>query len=254
MLPIERKNEILNRLMIDGKVVVSDLSVRFNVTEETIRRDLDKLEKEGLARKTYGGAVKTDNLNIELPYTIRRDTNVEAKKQIAELVATLIEDGDSLLLDASTTALYTVKSIYNKENITLLTNSVQILLDAPPGNGWNIISTGGVLARDSFYFAGRQVEEVADRYRVNLAILSCKGIDRERGLTDASLRSADIKRAFLRGAKRVVLAVDSSKFDRVAMVKFSDLSGIDTVVTDKEPSPEWKQFFADRSIEVLYPT
>ena len=253
MLPIERKNEILSRLMIDGRVVVSDLSARFNVTEETIRRDLDKLEKEGLARKTYGGAVKTDNLSIELPYTIRQKTNVEAKKQIAELIAARIEDGDSILLDASTTALYTVKSIYNKENIAILTNSVQILLDAPPQSNWSILSTGGVLNGDSLYFSGRQVEEVADRYRMKYAILSCKGIDRENGLTDASLRSADIKRAFLRGAGKIILAVDATKFGRTAMVKIADFSAVDMVVTDLEPSPEWKQFFKEQGIELVYP-
>ena len=253
MLPIERKNEILSRLMIDGKVVVSDLSVRFNVTEETIRRDLDKLEKEGLARKTYGGAVKTENLSVELPYTIRQKTNVEAKKQIVELIADRIEDGESILLDASTTALYTVKSIYNKENITILTNSVQILLDAPPKNGWSILSTGGTLNVESLYFSGRQVEEIAERYRMKLAILSCKGIDMVSGLTDASVRSADIKRAFLRGADKIILAVDATKFGRTAMVKIADFSGIDTVVTDVEPAAEWKEFFAQRGIELVYP-
>ena len=253
MLPIERKNEILSRLMIDGKVVVSDLSARFGVTEETIRRDLDKLEQEGLAKKTYGGAVKTENLSIELPYTIRQKTNVDAKKQIAELIATRIEDGDSILLDASTTALYTVKSIFNKENITILTNSVQILLDAPPKSTWSILSTGGILNGDSLYFSGRQVEEIADRYRMKYAILSCKGIDMESGLSDASIRSADIKRAFLRGASKVILAVDATKFGRTAMVKIADFSHIDTVVTDVEPSPAWKQFFREKGIELIYP-
>jgi DeoR/GlpR family transcriptional regulator of sugar metabolism len=254
MLPIERKNEILSRLMIDGKVVVSDLSARFGVTEETIRRDLDKLEQEGLAKKTYGGAVKTENLSIELPYTIRQKTNVDAKKQIAELIATRIEDGDSILLDASTTALYTVKSIYNKENITILTNSVQILLDAPPKATWSILSTGGILNGENLYFSGRQVEEISDRYRMKYAILSCKGIDMESGLTDASIRSADIKRAFLRGASKVILAVDATKFGRTALTKIADFSHIDTVVTDVEPSPAWKQFFRDKDIELIYPS
>ena len=111
MLPIERRNEILSKLMLDGRVIVSDLSALYDVTEETIRRDLDKLEKEGLAKKTYGGAVRNDNLNVDLPYTIRKQTNVEGKKYIAELIGKFIGDGENILLDSSTTALYTIKSI-----------------------------------------------------------------------------------------------------------------------------------------------
>ena len=143
--------------------------------------------------------------------------------------------------------------IFNKENITILTNSVQILLDAPPKSTWSILSTGGILNGDSLYFSGRQVEEIADRYRMKYAILSCKGIDMASGLTDASIRSADIKRAFLRGADKVILAVDATKVGRTALVKIADFSGIDIVVTDVEPSPAWKQFVREKGIELIDP-
>ena len=140
MLPIERRNEILSKLMLDGRVIVSDLSALYDVTEETIRRDLDKLEKDGLAKKTYGGAVRNDNLNVDLPYTIRKQTNVEGKKYIAELIGKFIGDGENILLDSSTTALYTIKSIYNRSNMTIITNSIEMLMDAPLKSDWNFIS------------------------------------------------------------------------------------------------------------------
>ena len=140
MLPIERRNEILSKLMLDGRVIVSDLSVLYDVTEETIRRDLDKLEKDGLAKKTYGGAVRNDDLNVDLPYTIRKQTNVEGKKYIAELIGKLICDGENVLMDSSTTALYTMKSIYNRSNMTIITNSIEMLMDAPLKTDWKFIS------------------------------------------------------------------------------------------------------------------
>ena len=188
MLPIERKNTILSRLMAEGKVIVSDLALEFDVTEETIRRDLDKLEKEGLAKKTYGGAVKNENLNTELPLTVRKQTNVEGKKYIAERIAEFISDGDYILLDASTTALFTVKEISDRHNITLLTNSIEVLLELPQNNDWRVICTGGEFVQSSLSFAGRQVESIIDEYNVDLCVISCKGLDMEKGITDTRVR------------------------------------------------------------------
>ncbi|MGI6576510.1 MAG: DeoR family transcriptional regulator [Eubacteriales bacterium] len=102
MLAIERRNDILARLYAEGKEIVSDLSKIYNVTEETIRRDLEKLEKEGLAKKTYGGAVRSNSLNTDLPYNIRKQSNVPGKQKIASIIAELINDGDYIAVDAST--------------------------------------------------------------------------------------------------------------------------------------------------------
>ena len=114
MLAIERRNRILAKLTMEGKVLVSDLSREFGVTEETIRRDLEKLEKEGLAKKTYGGAVKTEDMKADLPFYVRKQTNVEAKRYIASIISGMINDGDYLMLDSSTTALFVIKHILHK--------------------------------------------------------------------------------------------------------------------------------------------
>ena len=252
MLPMERKNEILSKLMLDGKVVVSDLSELFHVTEETIRRDLDKLEKEGLAKKTYGGAVRNESLNVELPYTIRKQTNVESKKYIASQISSMIQDGDCIMLDASTTALYTAKGIYNKNNITLITNSVEMLLDIPPKNDWKVISTGGVIAPNSLSFTGPQAEKMVTSYHVDLAVISCKGVDMQKGLTDTTETNAEIKKAFLQSAKKIVLGADSSKFDKISFVRFADFADIDAIVTDHAPSEEWKSYLSKNNVELYY--
>ena len=252
MLPIERRGVILQKLMIDGRVVVSELAEKYEVTEETIRRDLEKLEADGYAQKTYGGAIRNDNMTVELPYTVRKQTNVSGKKYIAEIIGGLIKDGESLLLDSSTTALFTVKSIFSKENLTLVTNSVEILLDLPQGQGWNVISTGGSYRSDSMSFFGYAAEEVVGKFYADYAILSCKGLDMNKGITDTRETFAELKKFFLKSAKKVILAIDHTKFDKISFVRFGDLSSIDIVVTDVEPSDEWKTLFAEKGIQLYY--
>ncbi len=252
MLPIERRTEILQKLMLDGKVVVSELAEHYDVTEETIRRDLERLVEDGYAQKTYGGAVRNDSMTGELPYTVRKQTNVSGKKYIAERIGELISDGNSLLLDSSTTALFTVKSIFNKKNLTIITNSVEILLDLPQGHDWNVISTGGCYRSESMSFFGGVAEHTVSKYHVDYAILSCKGLDLEKGITDTREPFADLKKNFLHAARKVILAVDHTKFDKISFVRIDDLDRIDIVVTDVEPDERWKRFFEERKIELYY--
>lgn len=252
MLPAERKNEILSRLTFEGKVIVSDLSRQYGVTEETIRRDLEKLEKEGFAKKIYGGAIKNENVNTELPYMVRKQTNVDKKKYIASIIGSMIKDGDYILLDASTTTLFTVKNISHLQNITLITNSVEVLLEVPQNNNWRVFCTGGSFVPESLSFVGHQAEEIISSYNVNLAVMSCKGIDMERGITDTREGNAQIKKLFMKAADRVILAADSSKFDKVSFVHFADIRDMSTVVTDTRPNDEWMRYFAARGTQVVY--
>lgn len=251
MLAIERRNEILATLQAERKVVVSDLSQRYQVTEETIRRDLEKLENEGLAKKTYGGAVLNESFNIDLPYTVRKKANVESKQQIAEMIVSMIEDGDHIMLDASSTALFVAKRMKDKKNITVITNSVEILLELSDRTGWKILSTGGRLKEGGLALVGYQAERMISTFHVDYAIFSCKGVDIENGLTDANESDAQIKKMISKAAKKKILAVDHSKFDRISFTQVCELSEIDMVVTDEEPDERWKQVFANAGIELV---
>ena len=143
MLAIERKNEILDKLRAEQRVLVSDLAAYYRVTEETIRRDLDKLEKEGYATKTYGGAILGNSTKTDLSYTIRNKTNVEAKNQIASIASRLIEDGDHLMMDDSSTSLFTARRLKEKKDLTIITNSVGLVVELAGMETWTILSTGG---------------------------------------------------------------------------------------------------------------
>ncbi len=252
MLAIERRNVILARLQSEGKVIVADLSQEFGVTEETIRRDLEKLDNEGLAKKTYGGAVLNQNLNTDVPFNVRKRSNVELKQRIAEKIAALIQDGDYLMLDASSTAIHVAKSIKNRKNITLITNSVEILLELSDKEGWNVLSTGGVLKQGSLSLVGSSAERMIRGYHVAVAVCSSKGIDLAMGVTESNEKDSEIKRAIFSSANHKVLAIDSTKFDRISFVRVCDLNEVDTIVTDAAPSERWIDYCKQHNIELIY--
>lgn len=251
MLAIERRNAILLKLQTEKKVVVSDLSILFDVTEETIRRDLEKLENEGLAKKTYGGAVLNESLNIDLPYIVRKKANVSGKQYIATLIAGMITDGDHIILDGSSTALFVSKHIKDKKNITVITNSVEILLELSDRKDWNILSTGGSLKEGGLSLVGYQAERMISTFHVDLAVFSSKGIDIENGVTDSNESDAQIKKLILKASKKRILAVDSSKFDKTSFTKICEISDVDMIVTDSEPGEAWVKAAQSMGVELV---
>ena len=253
MLAIERRNKILVILRENKHVVVSELAKMFDVSEETIRRDLDKLDKEGHVVKTYGGAVLSEGSESELPYVVRKKANVEAKQKIAELAAGIVVDGDVLILDASSTAVFIAQKIKTKKEITLITNSIEVLMELSDVVGWKILSTGGMLKERSSALLGSAAEEFLSHYHVDKAFISCKGIDMNLGFSDSSDMHASVKRKMLRAASQTFFAVDSSKFNKQFFMSISGFSGIDAVITDREPSSDWSNLFAENGVECLFP-
>lgn len=252
MFAIERRSAILEQLSSEGKVVVSELAVRFGVTEETVRRDIDKLAREGLATKTYGGAVSNVSPSSDLPYNVRKRFNVDLKQNIAEKVAAMIHDGDRIMLDASTTAIYVTRKIKSKKNITVITNSVEILLELADKSGWTILSTGGTLKEGAFSMVGISAEKMVRGYHVDLAVCSAKGIDEKMGITDSNEKDSEMKQAIFSSADKKVLAIDSTKFDKISFVKVCDVRDVDIIVTDKAPSESWQTRLSENGVKLIY--
>lgn len=252
MLGIERRRETMSILQRQKSVLVSDLSGRFGVTEETIRRDLEKLEREGLIKRTYGGAVLNENISIDLPFNIREVTNMEKKGRIASKMAEFIEDGDTLMLDSSSTVLQLSKYIKQKDNITVITNSMSMLLELSNLKNIRIISTGGDLRRSSLSFVGPLAERAIKNYYVDRAIISCKAIHMENGILESNELEAQIKRGMIERARRTYLLLDSTKFDNMSFVNIVSFKAIDAIFTEKILSKEWEQFCNDNDIELIY--
>jgi len=253
MLAIERRNAILEKLQEEKKVIVSELSRQFTVSEETIRRDLEKFEQEGIVIKSYGGAVLSESTNIDLPFNIRKNRNVGGKQKIAALIAGMIKDGDHIMLDASSTAVFVAKAIKEKKNITLITNSIEIIIELFDVPEWKVLSTGGTAKEGSFALVGPQTDRMLKLYHVDKSIVSCKGIDPQMGVTDSDEQHAGNKYTMLQSGSRKMLAADSTKFGEVAFTKVGDLKDFDMIITDEKPDAKWLQLFESAGVECLYP-
>lgn len=252
MFAIERRRKIISLLEEKNSVMVPELSKTFHITEETIRRDLEKLEKEGLLKRTHGGAVAAENTNMELPLKIREVTNTDNKQAIGIRVAEFIEDGDTIAMDSSTTALQVAKHIKSKKRITVITNSMNIVYELANVKDIAVISTGGNLRQSSMGFVGHLTEESIKKYNVDKAIISCKGVDIGREVTESNEAEAQVKRTMVEAADKVFLLVDSTKFNKISFVNMLRFEQIDTIVTDKKLSEEWEQHVASKNIRLIY--
>lgn len=254
MLAIERRNEILERLQKEKRVVVSELSKAYGVSEETIRRDLEKLENDGFVIKSYGGAVLNENVNIDMPFNVRKNTNVVGKQRIAEIVNAMVKDGERLMLDSSSTAVFIAKALKEeKKNLTVITNSIEIIIELFEMQDWHVLSTGGLAMEGSLALVGPQTDRMLRAYHVDKTVISCKGFDMENGMTDSNELHARNKKTMLERADCKVLAVDSSKFGYTAFTEIGELDDISKIITDEKPSEQWLELFRKHQVECIWP-
>ncbi|WP_151734919.1 DeoR/GlpR family DNA-binding transcription regulator [Paenibacillus tengchongensis] len=254
MRAFERRELIINKLHKYKKVFVADLARDFEVSEETIRRDLEKLDNEGIAKKSYGGAILNVHTNEDPSYSQRHAVNLEAKRAIAANVLELIGDGDSLMTDTSSTAFEALKRITEaRSNLTLITNSLVVLSEFQH-SGHKLISTGGVLGAQTNSFVGPSASHTIQRYNVDVALFSCKALSMSGGLSDSNEAEAELKILMQQQASKVILLADYSKFDRIAFVKLFSFDKVDYIVTDQKPPQEWIDFLKKYQVSLIYAT
>ena len=252
MLALERRKEILNLIEKKHSIKVQDLSKRFGVTEETIRRDLDKLERSGYIKRTYGGAVLNESMNSDTPFNIREIQNIDEKETIAHRVIEHINDGDTLMLDSSSTALQVAKLLKQKENITVITNSVPIILELSGCNNINLISSGGTMRKASLSFVGYCAEEMLQKYNVDKTVISCKGIRMDKGIMESNEMEGKIKQAMANAADKVFLLVDGTKIDMTSFFTMLNFTDIDIIFTDMTLPKDWEGFLEKNNVEYIY--
>ncbi|MBT2758828.1 DeoR/GlpR family DNA-binding transcription regulator [Mesobacillus foraminis] len=250
MLVAERQRKLLELVNERLSIRVSELSKIFSVTEETIRRDLEKLEKEDLLRRSHGGAVSIQKEQSEVSYLEREITNAADKKQIAMEAILHIEAGDQIVLDASTTAWYMAKELPDMP-LTVLTNSIKVAVELSKKEQVKVISTGGLLLPQSLSFVGPLAERSLSAYHVNKAFLSCKGVHLERGLTDANEFQALLKKQMMEIADKTILLADASKFGVRTFVHVSNIDQVDLVITNESIDGIFVDGLKDRNINVI---
>lgn len=251
MLVAERHQKIVELINERKSIRVTELSKMFSITEETIRRDLEKLESQKKLIRSHGGAVSINTSTAsEVSYLEREITNVKEKKQIALEAIKQVTEGDKIILDASTTAWYMAKELPDMD-ITVLTNSIKVATELSAKKEITVISTGGILRAESLSNVGPLAESSLVSYHVNKAFISCKGLHLERGMSEANEQQARIKELMVNCADTVFIMVDHSKFGVQAFTKFSDINSIDYIITDSQVDQQTVQQLTDRSLKLI---
>ena len=254
MLAPERRKIILEKLQADKKVIVSQLSGVFGVSDETIRRDLELLCQDGHATKSYGGAILSEN-GVDLPFNVRKLHRPVEKRKIAELAMPLVNDGDKVFLDASTTAVFVARKLKTKKRLTVVTNSIEVMLELSDMRDFTVLSTGGRLMGEYLALTGVRTIETLASFNADKLIFSCKalsisGVD--GGIFDSTDDFSLVKQKMIAQSKTKILATDNSKFGKTAFSKITTISNMDVVVTDTNPGDEWMEHFSAVGVEVFF--
>ncbi|KRW91106.1 DeoR faimly transcriptional regulator [Alicyclobacillus tengchongensis] len=251
MLPAERHRAILQHLHARGSIRVKELSQLFDVTEETVRRDLHMLEEEGKLRRSHGGAVRVDeDTTNEISYLIRESEHVPEKEVIAKTALQFIGIGDRIILDASTTALH-LANVLPDIPLTVLTNSLKVALELSGKEKIEVISTGGILRSSSLSYVGPMAEDSLSKFHVNKAFLSCKGIHTLHGFTESNALQALVKRKMIDIADTVIVLADHSKIQVQDFTHVADAREIDMLITDSETDEADLAAFEQLGLRVL---
>jgi DeoR/GlpR family transcriptional regulator of sugar metabolism len=235
LLPSQRQEEI-KRLLSDKQVLpIGELAEHFGVSEMTVRRDLEALAESGMVERVFGGARLATRVAREISHQARLERNREAKEQMAEFAATLVQDGDTVALDCSTSTLYLAKALRDRP-ITVVTNGLDVLVELSSSRT-EVIGVGGTLRLQTHSFVGPIALGSLTSLHTDKAFFSAQGLDAEAGLTDSHLAEVDMKRALLRTARETFALVDSSKLGVVALASVVPLNTLDALITDA-PAPD----------------
>lgn len=255
MHSFERKSEIISLLEENGKVEIGQLMERFSASRETIRRDLCELESEGFVKRTHGGALMNQqhsNAVSEYPVVIREIRHYREKQAICREAAALIRDGDIIFVDNSSTCIFLAAAIPADVHVTIVTNSVKLLLEEyrvlSPNHVY--ICLGGMFHSSNLSLFGNIALKNAMDFYPNKAFISCTGIPLQDHVADASILEVDIKRQMIERSQEVILLADSSKFGKSGSILLCELSAIHRIITDQNIDPMHLAYFEGKNIRL----
>lgn len=249
MLAAERRQFILDKLQENESVNVNNLSKEFEVSKETIRRDLEKLQNKNLLKKIHGGAVPI-NKKEELSFNIRKNQNTREKREIAKKALKYIKEGDTIFLDISSTVMFLARELKNIKNITVITNSAQIVTELANNQDINVISTGGILVPNSLSFVGPHANSMVNNYFADKFFASCKGISARYGATDSSDLEIEVKENMVARSSEVIILADYSKFKERGLSSFAELNKINKIISDSSTSQAVREEFLEKGLEI----
>ena len=239
MLAEDRRAQILEFVNQHQSAKVNELSERFNVSTSTVRRDLEKLEEEGSISRTHGGAVAKGGVSFEPSYMEKEHEQETEKELIAQKAADLINHGDTIILDAGTTTTKLAEKLTEFEDLTIVTNAINIALELSD-TAHEIIIPGGNLKKKTLALVGPVAEDYLKGLNADLAFIGANGIDLGAGVTTPDLVESNVKKRMADKAKEVIVLADYSKFETITLVEVLDLEQVDKIITDDRLNEELK--------------
>lgn len=251
MLIEERRQHVLSQIQKNGRVLVAELSETLGISRITIRKDLDNLEGRGLVLRTHGGALAPQTTTLIDPTLKEKQRQRQREKQrIAEAAAKLVSDGQCVLLDSGTTTTAVAQALRRFNQLTIITNAVNIASDLA-GTDFEVILTGGTMRKNSFSLVGPLAEETLGEIHADILFLGVDGFDPVVGVTTPNVLESRVNRAMVKVARRVVAVCDSTKFNRRSLALIVPPSAIHTVITDTQISDQDTESLRSSGIEVI---
>jgi len=229
----DRKQKILEMININGKVKVNELSEKFGISEVTVRIDLADLEAKGLLSRVHGGAVSSYKPYYNMNFNQRLEEKKDEKKRIAKKVAEFVKENDTIMFNSGTTTLLVYRMLPLNMNISIVTNSVAIALEAAGNPNYNVILLGGYVNSKYQFTYGNDFKNQLENYYADKLILSVDGINSSGVLSTYYNREAAVSRQMMSQSGLSIIVADQTKIGRTAFTKISDLSSDDTVVTNE---------------------
>jgi DeoR/GlpR family transcriptional regulator of sugar metabolism len=251
LLAEPRRMKILDWIREEGSARVRDLSSAFAVSEATIRQDLEKLEQDGHVTRQHGGAfLRTLPLQVET-LSLQHTENMEKKQRIGALAASLVGDGEVIILDAGTTTTEIAYNLKGRGSLTVITNALNIALHLGAIPGYAVHMPGGQFKAPTLSLSGDKAAEYFRDVFAGKLFLATAGVAVESGLTYPSFADLELKKAMIRAASHVYLVADSTKINRPSFTRLGSLDDIDTFITDDGIAAEDVRAFEARGVKML---
>lgn len=249
-MKIERKDKILKMLADDTVVKAGILAKKFNVSMETIRRDLNELEEEKLIRRVHGGAVLYTEYGVEPNYSYRTAANYEDKINIALKASEMVKDGDSIIVDIGTTTLEMVKFLKNRKNLTVITNSMKIAMEIMDEKEITVIFIGGKVRLGDGSTSGFWAEEMVSNFHADKLFLGVGAIMSEYGVMDYHIEETNLRRCYIKSAEQVIALADYSKFGLKALNQVCKIEDLDYIITDEKTDKKILREIKEKGVQI----
>ena len=251
MFSVERQNEILEILNKNKSATVEELAAELFVSGATIRRDLSAMEKQGLLKRSHGGAIAFRSSAEEPALSIREQENTSAKRAIASLAFKLLKNGDSVFIDSSSTVGFVIPLMNNLKYLSVTTIGLKNALLLSQTNNVKIYIAGGQIHNRSNSITGTDTIDYISRIHADITLISCSGADLRAGFTDADIEQSKLKRQMRKNSNKVAMLCDSTKFGKTFMCSDFDFGEIDYLITDKTPPEEYVRKINESGCKLL---